>query len=138
MKMKRMLALTSVFSLAVTGCGGKENGNSPAAEHASKPPQPIELSFYSTCAKYDDAEFEKEFAGPTRAKFPHITFDIGLIQPEVVKFVQNYSDNGALYMMPKRMNAFATYYNKDIFDKFGVAYPKDMERVYGAGEKIDA
>jgi multiple sugar transport system substrate-binding protein len=42
-----------------------------------------------------------------------------------MKGIDNYSDKGELFALPFSINYGVTYYNKDIFDKFGVAYPKD-------------
>lgn len=39
--------------------------------------------------------------------------------------VDGYTVNGKLYAIPKDFDTNAVFYNKDIFDKAGVAYPKD-------------
>ncbi|CAG7643422.1 ABC transporter substrate-binding protein [Paenibacillus allorhizosphaerae] len=39
--------------------------------------------------------------------------------------IQRFGDKGELVAIPFRMNLPALFYNKDIFDKFGIAYPKD-------------
>jgi multiple sugar transport system substrate-binding protein len=52
-------------------------------------------------------------------------FDTSKLNPLVVDALKVWGENGELYHMPLWMNFSVLYYNKDIFDKFGVAYPKD-------------
>ncbi|MFK7692153.1 ABC transporter substrate-binding protein [Paenibacillus sp. HJGM_3] len=52
-------------------------------------------------------------------------FDLNRLAPGVVDVVKSYSDNGAFLVMPFELNNNALFYNKTIFDKFGVPYPKD-------------
>ncbi|MEF3312642.1 extracellular solute-binding protein [Paenibacillus sp. GYB004] len=52
-------------------------------------------------------------------------FDLGAITPQILQFFKQFGQNGELYSLPRTQNVFATYYNKDLFDKFGVAYPVD-------------
>jgi multiple sugar transport system substrate-binding protein len=51
--------------------------------------------------------------------------DLGQFVPESVAAIRNMVDSGKLYSIPFSMNAGEMFYNKDIFDKFGVSYPKD-------------
>ncbi|MCC2685173.1 MAG: family 1 extracellular solute-binding protein, partial [Paenibacillaceae bacterium] len=51
--------------------------------------------------------------------------DLSRFQPVMLDSVRAASDKGELYGLPRYSNTVALYYNKDIFDKFGVAYPKD-------------
>lgn len=48
--------------------------------------------------------------------------DMGRFSPEIVK---SLTFEGKLMAIPYAVNFTALYYNKDIFDKFGIAYPKD-------------
>jgi multiple sugar transport system substrate-binding protein len=52
-------------------------------------------------------------------------FDVTRIEPAILNEVKEYSDKDETYGIPYTANFDATYYNKDIFDKFGVPYPKD-------------
>jgi multiple sugar transport system substrate-binding protein len=52
-------------------------------------------------------------------------FDMNRIQSGLIKQVQFTSDEGQINSIPHYLNFNALYYNKDIFDKFGVAYPRD-------------
>ncbi|WP_218093630.1 ABC transporter substrate-binding protein [Paenibacillus solanacearum] len=66
---------------------------------------------------------------------------------DLKRFGQNYLDDiqysvtekGELYGLPLETSFHALYYNKDIFDKFGVPYPKDgmtMEDAYELAKKV--
>nr|WP_280521316.1 extracellular solute-binding protein [Paenibacillus mangrovi] len=51
--------------------------------------------------------------------------DINRFEPVVLDTIRSVSDKGELYGLPFAMQLNALYYNKDIFDKFGVSYPTD-------------
>jgi multiple sugar transport system substrate-binding protein len=51
--------------------------------------------------------------------------DLSRFDPVVLDGVKIASDEGWLVGIPFTQQFSALYYNKDIFDKFGVAYPKD-------------
>ncbi|MCC2683145.1 MAG: transporter substrate-binding protein [Paenibacillaceae bacterium] len=51
--------------------------------------------------------------------------DLSRFQQVMIDSVRAASDKGELYGLPRYSNTVALYYNKDIFDKFGVPYPKD-------------
>ncbi|CAG7643045.1 ABC transporter substrate-binding protein [Paenibacillus allorhizosphaerae] len=51
--------------------------------------------------------------------------DVSRIEPAIVEVIQTVSRNGAMYGLPFGMNHGALMYNKDLFDKFGIPYPKD-------------
>lgn len=48
-------------------------------------------------------------------------YDLTVFQPEVVESLYY---NGSLYGLPKGMDSLAIAYNKEIFDKYGIAYPE--------------
>ncbi|MEF3307037.1 ABC transporter substrate-binding protein [Paenibacillus sp. GYB003] len=52
-------------------------------------------------------------------------FDLSRFEQGALDTIVANSDKGELYALPYANNLNALYYNKDIFDKFGVAYPKD-------------
>ncbi|CAG7614915.1 hypothetical protein PAESOLCIP111_01760 [Paenibacillus solanacearum] len=52
-------------------------------------------------------------------------FDLSRLDPTLVKSIRSYSDKNQLLYLPFRAFSFGLHYNKDIFDKFGVEYPKD-------------
>ncbi|WP_179135896.1 ABC transporter substrate-binding protein [Paenibacillus sp. 32352] len=52
--------------------------------------------------------------------------DLGKFVPETVQAIRNLDPNGKeLQGIPFSRNTGVLFYNKDIFDKFGVPYPKD-------------
>jgi len=65
--------------------------------------------------------------------------DLGTFEPEVVRQTQKLGDQKAFYGMPFAMNYGAMIYNRNIFDKFGVPYPKDVmtyEEALELGKKL--
>ncbi|MDF2717837.1 MAG: extracellular solute-binding protein family 1 [Paenibacillus sp.] len=58
---------------------------------------------------------------------------------KMVDSIKSYSPKGEILYMPYNVLVFALHYNKDIFDKFGVAYPKDnmtWEEAIELGKRI--
>jgi multiple sugar transport system substrate-binding protein len=51
-------------------------------------------------------------------------FDIGKLNPALIDSMKSAA-NGAVIGLPLDESKSVLYYNKDLFDKFGVAYPKD-------------
>ncbi|GAA3404159.1 ABC transporter substrate-binding protein [Paenibacillus hodogayensis] len=51
--------------------------------------------------------------------------DLKKYDPAALQTAQVYSGDGKLYALPFSLNFTATFYNKDLFDRFGVPYPKD-------------
>jgi multiple sugar transport system substrate-binding protein len=52
-------------------------------------------------------------------------FDMNRFLPNVLESVQAYSDKAEILFMPYTLSSNVLYYNKNIFNKFGVPYPKD-------------
>jgi multiple sugar transport system substrate-binding protein len=52
-------------------------------------------------------------------------FDLKRFDPQYLDIVKEGASDGKLYAIPLDSKYHAMYYNKDIFDKFGVAYPRD-------------
>jgi len=50
--------------------------------------------------------------------------DLGKFEPTTIEF-QKRVGNGAVYSLPVWTATAGLFYNKDLFDKFGVEYPKD-------------
>lgn len=51
-------------------------------------------------------------------------YDLGSWDPSVAKFIQEFND-GEIPGLPYSLQTMAMYYNKDLFDKFGVPFPSD-------------
>lgn len=65
-------------------------------------------------------------------------FDLNRLDPTVVQVLKNWGD-GKLYGLPFMGSNLILGYNKDIFDKFGVPYPKDgvtWDEVYDIVRKV--
>lgn len=52
-------------------------------------------------------------------------FDFGKYRDGLVDTVKAYSESGQLYFLPSNVFEFALHYNKDVFNKFGIPFPKD-------------
>ncbi|CAG7626042.1 ABC transporter substrate-binding protein [Paenibacillus allorhizosphaerae] len=52
-------------------------------------------------------------------------FNIDDFNPRIIDQFKVYSDHGELYAIPFLDNYSALWYNRDIFDRYGIAYPKD-------------
>jgi multiple sugar transport system substrate-binding protein len=52
-------------------------------------------------------------------------FDQQRLQPSVLDVVKAFSDTGKIEFMPLSRETLVMMYNKNIFDKFGIPYPKD-------------
>ncbi|WP_040719096.1 ABC transporter substrate-binding protein [Paenibacillus daejeonensis] len=58
-------------------------------------------------------------------------FDVNRIKPHILASITDYSENGdSLHALPFNDNDTILYYNKDIFDKFGVPYPSDEQMTW--------
>ncbi|MEF3305574.1 ABC transporter substrate-binding protein [Paenibacillus sp. GYB003] len=68
---------------------------------------------------------ELGMAGDLREFVKTSNLDMSKFEPQTVKVIQNFGKNGEIYGIPFSMNYGIMAYNKDIFDMFGVEYPKD-------------
>ncbi|RKN85485.1 ABC transporter substrate-binding protein [Paenibacillus ginsengarvi] len=65
-------------------------------------------------------------------------YDLNRIEPAFIDS-QRLLENGKVYGLPTANAGVALFYNKDIFDKFGVAYPKDgmtWDQTYDLAKKL--
>ncbi|WP_218096055.1 ABC transporter substrate-binding protein [Paenibacillus solanacearum] len=74
----------------------------------------------SEFAKYEDLGFFEDIT-PLLNKSK---LDLSRFDPRTIESTKNVS-HGAMYGVPFALLTCALFYNKDIFDKFGVSYPKD-------------
>jgi multiple sugar transport system substrate-binding protein len=66
-------------------------------------------------------------------------FDLGKFEPVTIEGIKAFSTKGELYALPFSVNSSALFYSKDMFDKFGVPYPKDKmmwDQVLELGKKL--
>lgn len=66
-------------------------------------------------------------------------FDLNRFEPNVLQQARYSNSEGKLYGLPYSVNRYALVYNKDLFDKFGVTYPKDgmiWDETYNLAQKL--
>jgi multiple sugar transport system substrate-binding protein len=66
-------------------------------------------------------------------------FDTSKLNPAMMDRMKNITQEGAIYGLPFQAADFLLYYNKDIFDKFGVDYPKNgmtYDEAYELAKKL--
>ncbi len=56
--------------------------------------------------------------------------DLSKLKPVVLETIKTYSPEGKLSVLPLSLNLPVLFYNKEIFDKFGVPYPKDEQSTW--------
>lgn len=71
--------------------------------------------------EYMDVDYPEEL-DPTIKKY---NIDLNAIEPSIVEVLKGIG-KGKIYGLPFGMNYGAMIYNKDLFDKFNVPYPKDV------------
>jgi multiple sugar transport system substrate-binding protein len=57
--------------------------------------------------------------------FKKFNYDLNRLDPTIVQSLKSYGTNGEIYSLPFTLVNAALWYNKDLFDKFAVSYPKD-------------
>lgn len=65
-------------------------------------------------------------------------FDLNRIDPVLLQVIRNWGD-GKLYGLPFMGSNLMLFYNKDIFDRFGVPYPKDgvtWDEIHDIAQKL--
>lgn len=66
-------------------------------------------------------------------------WDVNQLQPGMAEVIRSYSEKGEFILMPFYMSTAVLYYNKGLFDKFGVPYPKDgmiWDEVYDVAKRV--
>lgn len=66
-------------------------------------------------------------------------FDTNRLAPGILEAVKSYSSKGEVLFMPYELNNTTLYYNKSIFDRFGLPYPTDgmtWDDVYDLASKV--
>ncbi|TMV43039.1 carbohydrate ABC transporter substrate-binding protein [Paenibacillus mesophilus] len=84
--------------------------------------QPVDILFgsFANFLRFKD----REMTGDMTELVKQNKFDLSSVEKQYVDMVQQYHD-GKLPLLPVYDLRLGVYYNKDLFDKFGVPYPKD-------------
>ena len=84
--------------------------------------QKFDIVFHSFGANVNLWDYGLQYdISPLIKKF---NYDLNKIDPALID-IQKKLGNGGIYGLPVYVPPSTVYYNKDIFDKFGVPYPKD-------------
>lgn len=78
--------------------------------------------------QYDMSELIKKY-----------NFDTSKLNQAAFAQMKNVTPEGHIYGLPFQLSDFVLFYNKDIFDKFGVDYPKDgmtYDEIYELAKKL--
>ncbi|MEF3304466.1 ABC transporter substrate-binding protein [Paenibacillus sp. GYB003] len=98
--------------------------------------EPLDIVFYSIglITNMTDYDLQYDISGLMKTN----KFDLSRLEQTQVEFMKNFS-GGGMYGLPIFTTAEVLAYNKDIFDKFGVAYPKDgmtWDETYDLAKKL--
>ncbi|WP_218096247.1 ABC transporter substrate-binding protein [Paenibacillus solanacearum] len=66
-------------------------------------------------------------------------YDLNKFHPSVLSYMRSFGTGKEIYGIPNAVAATAMFYNKDIFDRFGVPYPKDgmtWDETYELARKV--
>ncbi|GAA3413037.1 ABC transporter substrate-binding protein [Paenibacillus hodogayensis] len=80
--------------------------------------------FYQTIGNYEGQVFPNRIEYDMSDLIAKHKVDLNRFEPTVMDALKQTS-NGKMYALPVITNNLLLYYNKDLFDKFGVPYPKD-------------
>ncbi|WP_282942110.1 extracellular solute-binding protein [Paenibacillus sp. RC67] len=82
---------------------------------------------------------EFDFANDMADLIKKHNFDLSRMDEAAVAQVRNANPDGQLWGLPFTLSNIVMFYNKDLFDKFGVPYPKDgmtWDEVYDLAKKM--
>jgi multiple sugar transport system substrate-binding protein len=98
--------------------------------------QPIDIIISSTSTINELVNYQLQY--DISGLIKTYKYDLSRLEPSSVQFMRDYA-NGGMYGLPVRTNTFNLFYNKDLFDKFGVAYPKEgstWDEIYDLARKL--
>ncbi|RKN72988.1 ABC transporter substrate-binding protein [Paenibacillus ginsengarvi] len=101
---------------------------------ASGQPLDIIMSTTSTINEIVDFGLQYDISGLIK----NSKYDLGRLEPSVVQFMKDFS-GGGMYGLPVSTDIFTLFYNKNLFDKFGVTYPKEgssWDEIYELAKKM--
>lgn len=98
--------------------------------------QPIDIIISSTSTINELVDYNLQYDITDLIR--KFKYDLNRLEPSAVQFMRDYA-GGGMYGLPVRSNTFLLFYNKDLFDKFGVAYPKEgstWDDIYDLAKKM--
>ncbi|MDQ1909042.1 extracellular solute-binding protein [Paenibacillus sp. GD4] len=96
---------TNIEKLMVAGTAPDITITSLAGLHTALMPRSLEYDLTDLIKKYN--------------------YDMNRIEPSLIESLKNATSKGGIYGLPKYTNTVVMFYNKDIFNRFGVPFPKD-------------
>lgn len=88
----------------------------------------LEKQILKNDLQYDMTELIKKY-----------NFDTSKLNQSAFTQMKNITPEGKIYGLPFQLSDFVLFYNKDIFDKFGIDYPKDgmtYDEIYELAKKL--
>lgn len=79
---------------------------------------------YGSFAQFMGYHRDLQVAADLTPLITKFKMDMSRFDPNIMKQIETYGE-GAVYSIPFSQNTFAMFYNKGIFDKFGISYPTD-------------
>ncbi|RKN64573.1 ABC transporter substrate-binding protein [Paenibacillus ginsengarvi] len=80
--------------------------------------------FFNAIGLFESQAFENGIQYDMTDLIKAHNIDLNVLEPMLVNEIKRAS-GGKTYMLPVQNNNFVLYYNKELFNKFGVPYPKD-------------
>lgn len=94
--------------------------------------------YFATIGNFENNVFPLDFQYDMTELVKKHKVDLNRIDPAIMEGVQK-SSGGKLYSLPIETNTLVLYYNKSLFDKFAVPYPKDgvtWDEVFDLSRKL--
>ncbi|MBD2860751.1 extracellular solute-binding protein [Paenibacillus sp. IB182363] len=80
--------------------------------------------FYSTIGNFEHSVLQNELQVDMTEMIKKHNIDLNRIEPTIVQALKQVQ-GGKIFALPVSTTNLVNYYNKDLFDKFGVPYPGD-------------
>lgn len=81
--------------------------------------------YWDSIGKLTPALIDRNLKSDMTALIDKHNVDLTALEQTAVEGIKNFADNDEIYGVPIFNNNMVLYYNKDIFDRFGVDYPTD-------------
>ncbi|MDF2717290.1 MAG: extracellular solute-binding protein family 1 [Paenibacillus sp.] len=94
--------------------------------------------YFATIGNFENNVFPLEFQYDMTDLIKKHKVDLNRLDPAIIEGAQR-SSGGKLYGLPIETNTLVLYYNKSLFDKFAVPYPKDgitWDEVFDLNRKL--